>query len=114
MVGESQNKTNSAQLSWGLAELGKKTNLSECSSAGAWQSFKFQDLIEMTLRKMDLDKDGVIGFDDFEFTVMDEPLLLEAFGKCLPTEEYLDKYLKFVLDRKKGIQGLKNFYLGLT
>ena len=46
----------------------------------------------MTLKKMDLDKDGIIGFDDFEGTVLKEPLLLEAFGKCLPTEKSLVRF----------------------
>ena len=30
---------------------------------------KFQDLIDMTLKKMDLDKDGKVSFSDFEATV---------------------------------------------
>ena len=68
----------------------------------------------MTLRKMDLDKDGFIGFNDFEATVVKEPLFLEAFGTCLPTDRLLDKFLKLILDRKEGIKGLKNYYLGLT
>ena len=65
----------------------------------------------MTLKKMDLDKDGIIWFDG---TVLKEPLLLEAFGKCLPTEKSLDRFLKKVLGKKDGIKGVKNFYLGLT
>ena len=63
---------------------------------------------------MDQDKDGMIGFDDFEGTVLKEPLLLEAFGKCLPTAKSLDRFMKTVLGKKDGIKGLKNFYLGLT
>ena len=63
---------------------------------------------------MDLDKDGIIGLDDFEASVIKEPLLLEAFGKCLPTDSVLDIFLKLILDRKDGIKGLKNYYLGLT
>ena len=50
----------------------------------------------MTLKKMDLDKDGKISFEDFKQTVKNEILLLEAFGPCLPTiksnEVFSSKY----------------------
>lgn len=44
-----------------------------------------KDLVDMTMRKMDIDKDGRVSFQDFEQTVKKEILLLEAFGPCLPT-----------------------------
>lgn len=71
-------------------------------------------MIDLTLKKMDLDKDGRICYEDFEETVKSEPLLLEAFGTCLPRERQLDSFMKIILDRPEGIQTLKNFYLGLT
>ncbi|XP_059081608.1 calaxin-like [Tigriopus californicus] len=43
-----------------------------------------KDLIEMTLRKMDIDKDGRISESDWTQTIKAEPLMLEAFGPCLP------------------------------
>ena len=43
-----------------------------------------KDLIEMTLKKMDHDKDGRVSFGDFEMTVKKDPLMMEAFGPCLP------------------------------
>ena len=46
-----------------------------------------QDLIEMTMKKMDDDKDGKVSFADFDITVKSEPLMLEAFGPCLPTSK---------------------------
>jgi hypothetical protein len=55
----------------------------------------FQDLIEMTLRKMDVDKDGRVSLQDWKATIRAEPLLLEAFGPCLPnkkaSEVFIDK-----------------------
>ena len=63
---------------------------------------------------MDLDKDGRICFGDFEETVKSEPLLLEAFGPCLPSSLRLDQFLKQVLKRQEGILTIKNYYLGLT
>ena len=68
----------------------------------------------MTLKKMDVDKDGRICQDDFELTIMAEPLLLEAFGPCLPKEKSLDNFMKNVLGRPDGIKSIKNFFLGLT
>jgi Ca2+-binding EF-hand superfamily protein len=44
-----------------------------------------KELVDMTMRKMDIDKDGRVSFQDFEQTVKEEILLLEAFGPCLPT-----------------------------
>ena len=43
-----------------------------------------KDLIEMTLKKMDHDKDGRVSFGDFQMTVKNDPLMMEAFGPCLP------------------------------
>ncbi|XP_011872861.1 PREDICTED: calcineurin subunit B isoform X2 [Vollenhovia emeryi] len=46
-----------------------------------------KDLSELALKKLDVDHDGKISFRDYETAVKEEPLLLEAFGQCLPTEE---------------------------
>ena len=35
-------------------------------------------------RKMDGDKDGKISIQDFTDSVAEQPLLMEAFGECLP------------------------------
>ncbi|XP_063218651.1 calaxin [Bacillus rossius redtenbacheri] len=45
-----------------------------------------KDLVEMALRKLDSDHDGKVSFKDYQKAVKDEPLLLEAFGQCLPAE----------------------------
>ncbi|EDV91893.1 EF-hand calcium-binding domain-containing protein 1 [Drosophila grimshawi] len=45
-----------------------------------------KDLVEIVLKKFDLDKDGKVSMDDFMGTVAAEPLLIEAFGQCLPTD----------------------------
>ncbi|XP_026274651.2 calaxin [Frankliniella occidentalis] len=44
-----------------------------------------KDLVELALKKLDYDKDGKVSFKDFQAAVKDEPLLLEAFGQCLPS-----------------------------
>lgn len=45
-----------------------------------------RDLVEIALRKFDIDKDGKVSYQDFATAVHDEPLLLEAFGQCLPSD----------------------------
>ncbi|EDX02303.2 uncharacterized protein LOC6525359 isoform X1 [Drosophila yakuba] len=45
-----------------------------------------KDLVEIVLKKFDLDKDGKVSLEDFMGTVTAEPLLIEAFGQCLPTD----------------------------
>lgn len=44
-----------------------------------------KDLVEITLKKMDLDHDGRLSYQDYSEAVRNEPLLLEAFGPCLPS-----------------------------
>ncbi|NWS66691.1 EFCB1 protein, partial [Crotophaga sulcirostris] len=43
-----------------------------------------KDLIDIIMKKMDYDHDGMLSFTDFETAVKNENLLLEAFGPCLP------------------------------
>ena len=59
-----------------------------------------RDLVEMTVKKMDKDRDGKISYSDFYSTVTEEPLLLEAFGTCLPTSPAGLEFLNKVLDKK--------------
>ncbi|XP_045465284.1 EF-hand calcium-binding domain-containing protein 1-like [Harmonia axyridis] len=44
-----------------------------------------KDLIEVITKKMDIDRDGKISFQDFRETVLKQPMILQAFGQCLPT-----------------------------
>lgn len=53
-----------------------------------------KDLVELALRKLDGDKDGKVSFDDFQAAVDKEPLLLEAFGQCLPAEGACHTFLQ--------------------
>lgn len=45
-----------------------------------------RDFVEIILRKLDIDRDGKVSFEDYVTAVKSEPLLLEAFGQCLPTD----------------------------
>ncbi|XP_060524809.1 calaxin [Cylas formicarius] len=45
-----------------------------------------KDLVDIVMRKMDKDKDGKVSLSDYQQTTTEEPLLLEAFGRCLPSD----------------------------
>ncbi|XP_060525695.1 calaxin-like [Cylas formicarius] len=44
-----------------------------------------KDMIEVITKKMDLDRDGKISFNDYKQSVLKNPMLLEVFGQCLPS-----------------------------
>ncbi|RZF35216.1 hypothetical protein LSTR_LSTR014010 [Laodelphax striatellus] len=56
-----------------------------------------RDLVELAVRKMDADRDGKLSQNDFRAAVSDEPLLLEAFGQCLPTHTAAETFLATLL-----------------
>lgn len=43
-----------------------------------------KDLADILMRKMDMDGDGEISFDDYAEAVRSQKQLLEVFGRCLP------------------------------
>ncbi|XP_064613910.1 calaxin-like [Liolophura sinensis] len=51
-----------------------------------------KDLVEITLKKMDKDHDTRLSPQDFQQAVEEEPLLLEAFGACLPSYEVVTSF----------------------
>ncbi|RMX54779.1 calaxin-like [Pocillopora verrucosa] len=53
-----------------------------------------KDLVDLSLKKMDEDKDGKISLNDFKTAVTKEKLLLEIFGKCLPGSKEIAKFLQ--------------------
>ena len=59
-----------------------------------------KDLIEMTLKKMDHDKDGRVSYPDFQTTVNNDPLMMEAFGPCLPNSSLGCQFIRKYLDQK--------------
>ena len=59
-----------------------------------------KDLMEMTLKRMDHDKDGKISQEDFAHTVEQDVLMLEAFGSCLPSGKAGQEFASSILDVK--------------
>ena len=47
----------------------------------------------MTLKKLDKDKDGRVSFKDWSMTLRQEPLMMEAFGPCLPSRRQGDIFM---------------------
>ena len=86
---------------------------------------QWQDLIEMTMHKMDKDRDGKVSFEDYQATVSaryvvcsecetppqvkEEPLLLEAFGEFLTHGNTGRCFRESVLDlpekQRDGVSG---------
>ncbi|CAH1968704.1 unnamed protein product [Acanthoscelides obtectus] len=44
-----------------------------------------KDMIEVITKKLDIDRDGKISFQDYKQSVQKQPMLLEVFGQCLPS-----------------------------
>lgn len=55
-----------------------------------------KELVDNVLKKMDHDHDGRISVEDFEKSIRDDSLLLEAFGPCLPSDEQAEQYLELL------------------
>jgi len=55
-----------------------------------------KDLIETVLKKMDIDKDTKVGFDDYTSSCDKEQLLLEFLGKVLPEKRQVSSFLRYL------------------
>lgn len=44
-------------------------------------------------KKMDIDRDGKISFNDYKQSVLKQPMLLEVFGQCFPTRRDTTSFL---------------------
>lgn len=52
-----------------------------------------KDMVDMLIKKVDLDLDGAISFKDYSETVIAQPALLEVFGHCLPNRASVNAFL---------------------
>ncbi|XP_017885276.1 EF-hand calcium-binding domain-containing protein 1 [Ceratina calcarata] len=59
-----------------------------------------KDLIDLLLRKLDVDRDGAVSAEDFRIAVTDRsPLLLECMGPVFPSREARHNFLSTFTDR---------------
>lgn len=59
--------------------------IGQSSEDDAEESVK--DMIEVITKKMDVDRDGKISYNDYKSTVLKQPMILEVFGQCLPSRQ---------------------------
>lgn len=60
-----------------------------------------KDLTDIIIKKMDLDRDGIISFEDYRNSVIQEPMLLECMGQCLPNRIHVYSFLLTFTDKIK-------------
>ncbi|XP_038076605.1 EF-hand calcium-binding domain-containing protein 1-like isoform X2 [Patiria miniata] len=53
-----------------------------------------KELLEITIKRMDADKDGKISRDDFSEAVDADILYLEHFGSCLPEPKDVERFME--------------------
>ncbi|XP_055629628.1 calaxin-like [Toxorhynchites rutilus septentrionalis] len=58
-----------------------------------------KDMIDIILRRMDVDRDGAISFDDYRQTVYKYPELMECFGQALPDRSHVYAFSRTFLER---------------
>lgn len=52
-----------------------------------------KDLMEVLTKKMDIDRDGKISYNDYRQSVLKQPMLLEALGQCLPSRKNVHTFM---------------------
>lgn len=57
-----------------------------------------KDLVDLVLKKLDEDRDGRVSETDWSGAITKENLLLEAFGKCLPTTRAIEQFMYPIVD----------------
>lgn len=62
-----------------------------------------KDLVDIIIKKVDVDKDGIISFDDYRTTIQEEPMMLECFGQCLPDRNHVKAFLMTFTDKIKDM-----------
>lgn len=60
-----------------------------------------KDLADIIIKKMDIDRDGIISFEDYRNSVLKEPMLLECLGQCLPDRAHVYAFLLTFTDKIK-------------
>lgn len=61
-----------------------------------------KDFADIAIKKLDLDKDGIVKFDDYSKSVTKDPMLLECFGPCLPDRRHVRAFLMTFTDKIKA------------
>lgn len=70
-----------------------KLQLKKVKEAAEEDEDGVKDLVDMILKKLDEDRDGRVSESDWAGAIAKESLLIEAFGKCLPTAKVIENRL---------------------
>lgn len=62
---------------------------------------ELQGLVDVMMRKLDVDRDWVISFEDYCAVVTAQPLMLECFGRCLPDRASLYAFVTTFSERPR-------------
>lgn len=60
-----------------------------------------KDLADIVIKKMDIDRDGIVSFADYRSTVQNNWMMLECFGQCLPDRSHVYAFLTTFTDKIK-------------
>lgn len=60
-----------------------------------------KDLADIIIKKMDVDRDGIISIEDYHYSVKKDPMLLECLGQCLPDRKNVNAFLTTFTDKIK-------------
>ncbi|CAH1183637.1 unnamed protein product [Phaedon cochleariae] len=69
----------------------KYSLLSSAGESDAEESVR--DLVDVILKKLDVDRDGKISFNDYKTAVLKDPGWLEFLGPCLPDRSAISTFL---------------------
>lgn len=57
------------------------------------------DLVDLIIQKMDIDRDGSISFNDYRMSVLEQPILLQCLGQVIPDRESIYAFLMTFTDQ---------------
>ncbi|ODN03672.1 EF-hand calcium-binding domain-containing protein 1 [Orchesella cincta] len=64
-----------------------------------------RDIVELAMRKLDIDKDGQITREDFVIATKQDPLLLVSVGPCLPPVKCCAAFMALITERFRSFTG---------
>lgn len=66
-----------------------------------------RDMVDVIIKKLDVDRDGKISFKDYYQSVEKDPMLLEALGQCLPSQIAVISFVTTVFKSGPNLDKLK-------
>ncbi|CAG9807401.1 unnamed protein product [Chironomus riparius] len=60
-----------------------------------------KDLVDIVIKKLDADRDGIVSYENFKLSIHKRPMLLECFGQCLPDKMHVYAFLTTFTDKIK-------------